>query len=128
MPSPAGPSLRRTIVSSSTCPKAILIDEAVTSPAPSRRRCTGAGRGFAQVDATAVLDRRATSDSECIGDEMRVVRPLLSGNPIAVSGKGGGQQQTENNQRDHDLDEGEAATRRAPTPLAESSCLDADLL
>jgi hypothetical protein len=45
--------------------------------------------GFAKVDAIAILDRLAPRNVERFGDETDVVRQLLSGDPIAVSGKGG---------------------------------------
>jgi hypothetical protein len=83
--------------------------------------------GLAQVDAIAVLDRLAASQIQCIGDEVSVVCQALSGNPIAVGRDGSGQQHTENDQGDHDLDQREAATDVAAAPAAEPSCLHADL-
>ena len=75
----------------------------------------------------AMLDRLAPRKIECIGNEMSMVRQLLSGYPIAVSGEGSRQQHTENNQSDHDLDKREATSHVAPTPAAESSCFHARL-
>jgi hypothetical protein len=53
---------------------------------------------------------------------------LLSANPISVSGEAGGQQQTENDQHDHDLEQRQAAPSRPPRPTLKFFCLQADLL
>ena len=108
--------------------RAIFIDEQYPTllPAPNVRAPPPVAR-FAHIDAMAMLDRLAPRKIECIGNEMSMVRQLLSGYPIAVSGEGSRQQHTENNQSDHDLDKRDATSHVAPIPAAESSCLHARL-